>query len=115
MKAKLRPSSYRSEVILKLVRPTTGGTQCGMQAGEVLISAHLYESMHGSSGEADEVQVPCATADGQVAQLQVHITDAGFAVSCVGGEVPAYALQILHLLLLLLCGDVFWLEVNKLY
>ena len=86
-----------------------------MEAGEVFVAAHLDEAVHGQSGEADEVQVAGAAADGQVAQLQVHVADARLAVGRVGGQVAADALQVLHLLLLLLRCDVFGLEIDQLH
>lgn len=49
-----------------------------MQAGEVLVTAHLDKTWHGLRWEADEVQVPRPATHGEVPQLQVDVTDARF-------------------------------------
>lgn len=66
--------THHSEVILKLVSPASSGTQCCVQAGEVLIPSHLNKAGHGLCWEANEVQVSCPAAHGQIPQLQVNIT-----------------------------------------
>lgn len=47
--------THRAEISLKLVRATTSGTESGMQAGEMLVSAHLQKSWELLCGKADEV------------------------------------------------------------
>lgn len=86
-----------------------------MQAGEVLVAAHLQEDRQVMCGEADEVQVARPATHGQVLQLQVHIPDASGTVGCVGGQVAADAFEVLHLFLLLLCCDVFGLKIHQLH
>lgn len=81
----------------------------------MLVAAHLQERRQVVSGEADEVQVARPAAQRQVLQLQVHVPDARLPVGRVGGQVAADALQVLHLLLLLLCCDVFGLKVHQLH
>lgn len=71
--------AHRSEVILELVRAASGGAECCVQTGEVLVVTHLDETGHGLCWEADEVQVPRPAAHGQVPQLQVDVADACFA------------------------------------
>lgn len=110
-----RMRTHRAEIILKLVRTPSRGTEGGVQAGEVLVAAHLQESRQVVRGEADEVQVSRPAAQRQVLELQVHIPDARLAVGRVGGQVAADALQVLHLLLLLLSRDVFGLKVHQLH
>lgn len=73
------------EILLKLVGSPSGSTQRGVQAGEVLVTAHLDEAVHVVSGKADEVQVAFAATHYQVLQLQVHVTDARVAIGHVGG------------------------------
>lgn len=70
--------THRPELVLKLVRATTGGTQGRVQAGKVLLVAHLDEPGHGLCWEADEVQVTGPATKGEVPQLQVNVSDAGF-------------------------------------
>lgn len=107
--------TYRAEIVLKLIGPPTGGAEGGVEAGEVLVAGHLQEHWQVVRREADEVQVACPAAHGQVLQLQVHVPDAGFTIGRVGGQVPADALQVLHLLLLLFCCDIFGLKVHQLH
>lgn len=76
--------THRAEIRLKLVRPPSRGTEGGVEAGEVLVAAHLQEGRQVMRGEADEVQVACPAAQGQVLQLQVHIPDASFTIGGVG-------------------------------
>lgn len=61
--------TYRSEVLFKLESPASGGAEGGVKAGEVLLAAHLNEPVHGTAGEADEVQVPFAPTHGQIFQF----------------------------------------------
>lgn len=68
--------THRPEFVLELVGTAAGGTQRGVQAGEVLVVAHLDEAGHSLRREADEVQVSCPAAHGQVPQLQVDVADA---------------------------------------
>lgn len=107
--------TYCAEIVLELVRAPTGGTEGGVEAGEVLVAGHLQEHWQVLRREADEVQVARPATHGQVLQLQVHVPDARFTVGSVGGQVPADALQVLHLLLFLFCCDIFWLEVHQLH
>lgn len=107
--------TYRAEIVLKLVGAPTSGAEGGVEAGEVLVAGHLQEHRQVVRREADEVQVARPAAHGQVLQLQVHVPDAGLTVGRVGGQVPADALQVLHLLLLLLCCDIFGLKVHQLH
>lgn len=74
----LWPCTHCSEVILELVRPASSGAERCVQAGEVLVAAHLDETGHGLCWETDEVQIPRPAAHGQVPQLQVDVTDACF-------------------------------------
>lgn len=71
--------AHRSEVALELVRAASGGAECRVQAGEVLVVTHLDETGHGLCREADEVQVSGPATHGQVPQLQVDVTDACFS------------------------------------
>lgn len=107
--------THRAEIRLELVRPPSRGAEGGVEAGEVLVAAHLQEGGQVMRGEADEVQVARPAAQRQVLQLQVHVPDARLTIGGVGGEVAADALQVLHLLLLLLCCDVFGLKVHQLH
>lgn len=107
--------THRAEVILKLVRTPSRGTEGGVEAGEVLAAAHLQEGRQVVRGEADEVQVARPATQRQVVQLQVHVADARLAIGRVGSQVAADALQVLHLLLLLLGCDVFRLKVHQLH
>lgn len=107
--------THRTEIRLKLVRPTSSGAEGGVEAGEVLVTDHLQEGRQVMRGEADKVQVASPAAQCQVWQLQVYIPDARFPISRVGGEVAPDALQVLHLLLLLFCCDVFGLKVHQLH
>lgn len=75
--------TYHSEVLLKLESPTSRGTEGGVEAGEVLLAAHLDEQVHGTGREADEVQVPFAPTHGQVFQFQMDVPDPSFAVGSV--------------------------------
>lgn len=109
----VRPETHRAEIRLKLVGPPSSGTEGGVEAGEVLIAAHLQEGRQVMRGEADEVQVACPAAQCQVLQLQVHVPDTRFAISGVGGQVAPDAFQVLHLFLLLLSCDVFGLKVHQ--
>ena len=86
-----------------------------MQAGEVLVADHLQEGGQVVGREADEVQVPRPAAQRQVLELQVDVADARLPVRRVGGQVSADALEVLHLLLLLLRRDVLRLEVDQLH
>lgn len=106
---------YRSEVFLKLVSAATRGAQRGVQAGEVLVLAHLDEAVHVLSGEPNEVQVAFAATHGEVLQLQVNVTDTRVSIGYVGGQVAADALQALHFLLFFFSSDVLGLKVNQLY
>lgn len=54
--------THRAEIRLELVRPPSCGTEGGVEAGEVLVAAHLQEGWQVVRGEADEVQVPCPAA-----------------------------------------------------
>lgn len=81
----------------------------------MLAAAHVQEGWQVVRGEADKVQVARPAAKRQVLQLQVNIPDACLAVGCVGSQVAADALQVLHFLLLLLSCDVFWLKVDQLH
>lgn len=107
--------THRAEIILKLVRTPSRGTEGGVEAGEVLAAAHVEEGRQVVRGEADEVQVSRPAAQRQVLQLQVDVPDASLAIGRVGGQVTADALQVLHLLLLLLGCDVFGLKVHQLH
>lgn len=107
--------TYRAEIVLKLVRSPTSGTEGGVEAGEVLVAGHLQEHWQVMCGEADEVQVALPATHGQVLQLQVHVPDACFTIGSVGGQVPADALQVLHLFLFLFCCDIFRLKVHQLH
>lgn len=107
--------THRAEIILKLVRTPSRGTEGGVEAGEVLAAPHVQEGWQVMSGEADKVQVARSAAQCQVLQLQVNIPDACLAIGRVGGQVAADALQILHFLLLLLGCDVFWLKIHQLH
>lgn len=68
--------THRPEFVLKLVGAAAGGAQRGVQAGEVLVVAHLDEAGHRLCRETDEVQVSGPAAHGQVPQLQVDVADA---------------------------------------
>lgn len=107
--------THRAEIRFKLVGAPSRGTEGGVEAGEVLITAHLQEGRQIMCGEADEVQIARPAAQGQVLQLQVHIPDASFPIGSVGGQVAADALEVLHLFLLFLCCDVFGLKVHQLH
>lgn len=105
--------TYRSEILLELESPASRGTKRGVQAGEVLLTAHLDELVHCAAGEADEVQVPLPPAHGQVFQFQVDISDPGFPISRVRSQILPDALQVLHLLLLFFSGNILRLKVDQ--
>lgn len=107
--------THCEEISLKLVCATTSGTQSGMQAGEMLVSAHLQESWELLGGKANKVQAAPAPPQSQVPQFQVHISNARFAVGCARGQVMADTFQTFHLLLLFFCCDVFGLKIHQLY
>lgn len=79
--------TYRSKVLFKLESPASSGTECGVEAGEVLLAAHLDEPVHGTAGKADEVQVPFAPTHGQVFQFQVDVSDSSFAISSIRSQI----------------------------
>lgn len=58
--------THRSEVVLELVGAASSGTKSSVEAGEVLVVAHLNETRHGLCWEADKVQVPRPAAHCQV-------------------------------------------------
>lgn len=111
----MSPLAYRSEVILKLVCTPTRGTQCGVQTGEVFVSAHLDEAVHVLCGETNEVKVAFPATHSEVLQLQVNISDTCVSIGHVGGQISANALQALHFLLFFFSSYVLGLKVNQLY
>lgn len=106
--------TYHSEVLLKLESPTSRGTEGGVKAGEVLLAAHLDEHVHGTGGEADEVQVPFAPTHGEVFQFQMDVSDPSFAIGSVRSQILPDALQVLHFFLLFFCRDILRFKVNQL-
>ena len=105
--------TYRSEVLFELKSPASRGTERGVQAGEVLLAAHLDEPVHRAAGKADEMQVPLPPTHGQVFQFQVHVSDPGFPISCVRSQILPDALQVLHFLLLLFSCNILRFKVDQ--
>lgn len=106
--------TYHSEVLFKLEGPASRGTEGGVEAGEVLLAAHLDEHVHGTGGKANEVQVPFPPAHGQVLQLQVDVADPSFAIGSVRSQILPDALQVLHFFLFFFCCDILWFKVDQL-
>lgn len=107
-------TTYHSKILFKLEGPASCGTEGGVEAGEVLLAAHLNEPVHGTAGEADEVQVPFAPTHGQVFQFQVDISDSSFPIGSIRSQILPDALQVLHFLLFLFGCNILWFKVDQL-
>lgn len=106
--------TYRSKVLFKLESPASRGTEGGVEAGEVLLAAHLDEPVHCATGKADEVQVSLPSTHGQVFQFQVDISDPGFPIGSVRSQILPDALQVLHFFLLLFSCNILGFKVDQL-